>query len=229
MKSSNSMTSHLAPLYSKCDVPVELHIGNGVQKEVVKARVYRVSAGVAELSSPVYLPVDESVTIASDARLIQGSVVYCRVEASGTFDLGLRLDSDPYLRSEVRIPVALETTLQVLGSPGRIKTRVIDLSASGVGMEIPVPIRIGARVWIALGRSTALGEIRHCAPKGEEYRAGLRLEKLIRREDANARIWMDIEGDPVTVKGLAEFERSVEEQQSRSEALLLHVGQAPDQ
>lgn len=215
----------LAGLYTKFDVPVELDLLTE-SEENVKAHVYRVSAGLVELSSPVYVPADKELEIVSEGRRIRAIVVYCRDEANGTYDVALRIGPDSYLRTEPRVPVDLTTKLQILGSPTPIPIRVVDLSPSGIGLETPIPVTVGSRAVVSLGHSTVMGEIRHCARSGMHYRAGIRIEKLVRAKDAYARVWTDLNSRFDNTSALAAFEKSVVERQAISTEALLSILEA---
>lgn len=209
-------------LIVKLDIPVELELVDG-SSERVNARIYRLSAGLVELSSPVYFPHNQELQILNERHRIQSRVVYCRSTENNWYDLALRMEADSYIRTEPRIPANLQTHLHILGSPTPIDVRVVDLSASGIGMELAVSIPVGARVAVSIGYSTALGEIRHCARKGYYYRAGIRLEKLVRRRDANLHVWTDLNSSSGNTAAVAEFARSVEEKQLAAEAMLLSL------
>lgn len=225
-------TSTIAPtqgstrLNVKFDIPVDLHLSGG-PPEAIKARIYRVSAGLVELSSPVYCPHNLELRIVSEGRAIESRVAYCRRESNGSYDLGVRIGADAYIRSETRTPVDLTTRLVLIGSPGTVLVRIVDLSPSGVGMELPMPLAVGARVGIALGYSTGLGEIRHCARSGSVFRAGVQLEKLIRRNDASGPLWTDSSGSSDNAAALSAFEHSIEQKQAASEAMLALLAHPP--
>jgi hypothetical protein len=223
MTSAIPTTSNSTELSVSFDIEVGLHFFSG-PPEGISARIRRVMAGLVEVCSPVYFPHNQQLQIVCDKRRIESRVAYCRRIVSGTYDLAVRLGSDTYMRSDARIPVDLNTSLHVLGSPAPTAVKVLDLSPSGLGLELPVRIPVGSRVSVSLGYSTAIGEIRHCAPTGQNYRAGIRLEKLIRRSDAYARVWTDLNSGSGNTAALAAFARAVEERQSRSEATLLSFG-----
>jgi hypothetical protein len=220
MVSVTTVSPKLSGLYAKLDLSVELRAFGGAP-EIFPARVYRVSVGLAELSSRGSFSAKQKVELRCGNRWIQSRVSYCRPESADHFDLALRMAPEGGLRRELRTQLNLETSLQVLGSPWRINARVVDLSPSGVGFETPAELTLGTRVLIALGSSSALGEVRHCSPLGDNYRAGIRLEKLTRCEDETLRIRMDLDNGKENNASLKAFERSVEKKQSELKAILL--------
>jgi hypothetical protein len=219
MASPTPVSPKLSGLYAKLDIGVELRAIGGAP-EAFPARVYRVSVGLAELSSRVYFPPNQKVELRCGDRWIQSRVSYCRPERNDRFNLALRMTPEVGVRREIRTELNLETSLQIAGSLGRISARVVDLSPSGVGFETPAELSLGTRVWIALGSSNALGEVRHCTAIGDRYRAGIRLEKLTRCDDETQKSRMDLDNGIENNAILTAFERSIEEEQAKLEAML---------
>jgi hypothetical protein len=59
--------------------------------------------------------------------------------------------------------------------------RVVDMSQSGLGFELPDSVAVGTRVSVHFGCGIAFGEIKHCTAKCAVYRAGMRIEEFIVR------------------------------------------------
>lgn len=208
------------------DVPVELHLVD-TPSDPIHGNIRQVGTGVVELSSPIYLRENLKLEMACEGRRIQSRVAYCRRQPSGKFDIGIRMSGDSYMRSETRMPVDLTTKLHVAGSPAPLPVRVIDMSPSGLGMELTTPVPVGARVSVQLGYRTALGEMRHCARTGQHYRAGVRLERVIRCNDTSGAVWTNLNSGAGNLEVLTAVLRVIDERQSRSEAILLSLARPP--
>ena len=59
--------------------------------------------------------------------------------------------------------------------------RVVDMSQSGLGFELPDAVPVGARVSVHLLCGIAFGEIRHCSKTSAVYRAGMRIDEFVVR------------------------------------------------
>jgi hypothetical protein len=63
---------------------------------------------------------------------------------------------------------------------------VLDMSGSGVRLELSLPVPVGAEVEIADNRTLILGEILRCDPEGEGYITAVRVSEVTTVEDAPA-------------------------------------------
>jgi hypothetical protein len=77
--------------------------------------------------------------------------------------------------------------------------RVVDMSQSGLGFELPDSVPVGTRVSVHFACGIAFGEIRHCTAKSAVYRAGMRIEEFIVRHGGTA---LEKEGAALEVKGV---------------------------
>jgi PilZ domain len=109
-------------------------------------------------------------------------VVSCEQQSPGSFEVAVRRVYGPQgaTRAEARIPVDLSA---ILTSPSydRMFARVVDMSQSGLGFELPDSVAVGTRVSVHFASGIAFGEIRHCTAKSRVYRAGMRIEEFIVR------------------------------------------------
>jgi hypothetical protein len=87
------------------------------------------------------------------------------------------------LRAEPRIPVDLEAKLHVTGDEPPIAGRVVNISASGFGLEVDYEVPAGELAYAELEIGCAFGEIRHCSKIGDRFRVGLKLDEFISREN----------------------------------------------
>src|ERR1700690_2584483 len=97
MTCETATTPTSIPLNTKFDIPVELHFVGG-PPEGIDAKIYRVSAGLIELTSPVYVPQNQKVEMVCQKRRMELRVAYCRRRVSAVYDLAIRMASDAYLR-----------------------------------------------------------------------------------------------------------------------------------
>jgi PilZ domain len=165
------------------DIPVRLRFLTDGQE--ISAYLSRADQGFLRLSTPVALPNDLTVGITVDCCTIRAEVVSCEQECSGRFTVAVRRVYGPHgaSRAEPRIPVDLSA---VLTSPSydRMFARVVDMSQSGLGFELPDSVAVGTRVSVHFGCGIAFGQIKHCTPKNAVYRAGMRIEEFIVRHGA---------------------------------------------
>jgi hypothetical protein len=162
------------------DIPVQMLVLADEQE--VSARLSRIDRGVLKLSSPAALPTDTRIELAIDGCTVRAEVVSCEQEARGIFMLAVRRVYGPLgaTRSEPRIPVDLSATLTRPGSD-RMFARLVDMSQSGLGFELPAAVPVGARVSVHFLCGIAFGEIRHCSKALAVYRAGMRIDEFVVR------------------------------------------------
>jgi hypothetical protein len=95
-------------------------------------------------------------------------------------------------RRESRLKISKNVIVKVgslLGTPDVVKPIfgvVMDMSGSGVRLELTLPVPVGAEVEIGDNRTVILGEILRCDPQGEGYIAAVRVAEVMAVEDAPA-------------------------------------------
>jgi hypothetical protein len=107
------------------------------------------------------------------------------LEIGGICRLAVKVVTDEHgeVRSELRLPTDLPTVLTVAGESEQIAAKVVDMSPSGMGVELAKPIPRGVKVCINLEQGLAFGEIRFCRQKPDGlYFAGFLLEEYIGKE-----------------------------------------------
>src|SRR5581483_7266636 len=224
----NRMTSSPAvasnPAVPVCDlhISVQLHLLEG-NSETLSEIIRRVRSGLFQLLSPVYLRPDRKLELLLQGRRLEATVVYCKKESAGTYDIGIRLTRDAHIRNEDRNPIDLLTTLKSSGSPTPIPVRVVDLSPSGLGLELNKPIPVGATVSVDLKYGIAIGDIRHSAQKAAFHRAGVCIQEFTRQNGAKGLVLTNLSCDSRNLAALAGFVRFIEASQSRYEAMLFSL------
>ena len=118
------------------DIPVQLRLVT--EDREISAYLARVDRGFLKLSAPVALVNNLSVEVVIDGCTIRAEVVSCEQQSRGSFAVAVRRVYGPQgaTRAEPRIPVDLSA---VLTSPSndRMFARVVDMSQSGLGFELP--------------------------------------------------------------------------------------------
>jgi hypothetical protein len=180
MQQLHSASRDLTNTADWLDIPVQLRLvndGNGIS-----AHLGRVDRGFLKLSTPLALLNDLRVEVIIDGCTISAEVVSCEQQSPGSFAVAVRRVYGPQgaTRAEARIPVDLSA---VLTSPSYdlMFARVVDMSQSGLGFELPDSVAVGARVSVHFASGIAFGEIRHCTAKSAVYRAGMRIEEFVVR------------------------------------------------
>jgi PilZ domain len=162
------------------DIPVEVRLV--IDSHDISARLSRADRGFLRLSTPVPLLKDLRIEVAIDGCTIRAEVVSCEQQSPTSFTVAVRRVYGPKgaTRAEPRIPVDLSAVLTT-PSYDRMFARVVDMSQSGLGFELPDSVDVGTRVSVHFTCGIAFGEIRHCTAKSAVYRAGMRIEEFIVR------------------------------------------------
>jgi hypothetical protein len=80
---------------------------------------------------------------------------------------------------EPRIPTDVSVELTVARTVVPIPAKLVDISASGMGLNLDQQVLPGEIVCVKLDIGSFFGEIRHCTKIGSAYRAGLKLNQFI--------------------------------------------------
>ncbi len=109
-------------------------------------------------------------------------------------------------RSEARYPTRDVVEIQILekGSLCRVAATILDVSRSGLRIEVGSPIAKGSQVEIILGRTLIIfGEVRYCRRSGEVVYAGVLIQQVVRaRPLADEHIHEDVLSLYLVGKGL---------------------------
>jgi PilZ domain len=154
-------------------------------RDQVKAHVRRVNTGFLLVAAPVAFKTERRVEVMFLDRRIETQVVYCLPQEAGNFHLGLRMThgNDEALRAEPRIPVELAAKLHLAGEDLPVTGRVVNISASGFGLDVECEVPSGELAYVELEIGFAFGEIRHCSKIGDRFRVGMKLDEFIAREN----------------------------------------------
>lgn len=140
--------------------------------------------GFLRLSSAVEIKPDSTLELVIDRCRIRAEALTCEHERDGAFTITCRrvYGAQGAVRYEPRIAVDLSAVLRYPGCD-HLFARIIDMSQSGLGFELPAPVRVGTRVCVHFACGIAFGEIRHCTENTLVYRAGMRIDEFIVRRD----------------------------------------------
>jgi hypothetical protein len=185
----------------------------------IQATIHGVRNGIFQLSFPMALRTGQQLAIRRPERTIESQVVYSKRQENGAYLVGLLMACDADRRSETRTPVDLPALLRVADSRTIIPTRVVDLSTRGLGLELPLAIPVGSTVFVDLKAGTAVGEVRHCNKILEKFRAGVRMREFVLPPNGR-RVWLSAAKETGSAAVLQSLMRSVQERQSRYEAIL---------
>jgi len=187
-------------------IPVTLRLLDEKHSQV-QAHIRRVNTGFFLIATPIPLKAERRLEMLFDNRRIDCQVVYCQPEGAG-YNLGVRMahNNSEALRAEPRIPVDLEAKVNIPGIELPIAGRVVNISASGLGLLLDREIPTDELAYVELEIGFAFGEIRHCSKTPSGYKVGLKLDEFLSREDdvlaARKR------SDPVPTRtGIAKFFR----------------------
>jgi hypothetical protein len=204
-------------------IEVDLDMLDGLRS--VPADLAAVTNGVFELRCPEYIHPDGRLEMRHPERSLECRVAYCERQASGGYRLGLVIAGDADRRSETRTAVDLTGVLHMPNSLLNMAVKVVDVSRSGLGLDLPTPIPVGACVRVELSSGIAIGQIRHCAKSLDRYRAGMRTHEFVLHTNTRQiLVWDD---DKLAIRSaMAALARSVQERQARYEAILFSLAPA---
>ena len=185
----------------------------------IQATIQRVRNGTFQLWFPIALRPGQRLTLRHLERTIESQVVYNQRRENGAYTIGLLMACDADRRSETRTPVDLPAVLRIADSRTVIPVRVVDLSISGLGLELPAAIPVGAAVFVDLKTGTAAGEIRHCSKASEKFRAGVRTREFVLPPNGH-RVALRAAKETGSAAVLQSLMRTVQERQSRYQAIL---------
>ncbi|HEX6894588.1 MAG TPA: PilZ domain-containing protein [Bryobacteraceae bacterium] len=83
-------------------------------------------------------------------------------------------------RREARYPCNKAVQVRNLTqNEARLSARIIEISRSGLRLELPAPVTKGSQVEILMSKEVAIfGKVRHCRAVGEKYHAGVQIEEV---------------------------------------------------
>lgn len=211
---------------TRFDIPVDLR-PSGNTPASVPATLRSVRNGMFELCASSYLAPGATLEVLIEDRKFESRIVCCERQPSGDFRLRLIIAGDEEKRAETRMPVDLPGVLTVAHALQTLAVRVLDISAHGLGFDISAPVPVGALVRVGLNAGMGVGEIRHCGKRLDRYRAGMQLHEFIVHPTLRRTIATNQAAG--TCAPVAALVRSIEERQSRYEAILCSLASLIDE
>lgn len=155
------------------NVPTQLRFPNSPQS-ATSVILRSVSEGFFELFARRRFHLGVRLQLLFRGEQVDGEVMYCRPEGDG-FSVGVSSLGPHTVRGEMRYPVDISAVVRIPDSEASIRARIVDVSRShlGLGLHLPVEIKVGTMVAVELAHGTFFGEIRHCTPENGYFRAGL--------------------------------------------------------
>jgi|SRR5579875_807852 len=165
-------------------IPVTLRLTEEMHDHV-RAYVRRVNTGFFLIAAPIPVKPERRLELVFESRRIECQVVYCHPDGGGSYHLGVRMNQNngETLRAEPRIPVDLEAKVNIPGTHLPVVGRVVNISASGLGLLLDCEVPTDGLAYLELEIGYAFGEIRHCSKVSNGYRVGLKLDEFISRDD----------------------------------------------
>lgn len=183
MTSSSPLTR--TKVAANFNIPVELNLREG-KGNTVSARLLHVNTGFFQIFSPVYLQSSTVIDMLFDRQRLEVEVVFCKADDHNGYTVGARLmpGLNGEIRREPRIPIEISVRLNTPDSPEPIPAKVVDLSRSGLGLQVSRSIPLGTGVIVQLQSGMAFGEVRHSTQKSKDvWRIGLSLDEFISNHD----------------------------------------------
>jgi hypothetical protein len=145
-------------------------------------KIIRVHQGLFQISSPLCFDPYSKVDVTIDDCTVKTEVVSCDEQKDGDFRVSFRRIYGPQraIRAEARIPVDLSAAL-LTSSGDRIFARIVDMSQSGLGLELSAAVAAGTSASVSFVAGIAFGEVRHCTQTAFPYRAGIRIHEFMVR------------------------------------------------
>jgi hypothetical protein len=196
-------------------VPIQLHLQDGTNQEI-PATLSAVENGAFQVRSPVHVKCGSRIAMVHPDARIEACVAGCRRLEGGAYQLGVVLAQDLDRRSERRIAANRPATLRTSGAVSAVPVSIIDIASSGLGLEVPAALVVGACVTVEWEAAVAHGEVCHCQPASGRYRAGVRVQEFVLRE---AKLAAGA-GDTSTPAGWA---RSVQQRQAAYQAIVFSL------
>jgi hypothetical protein len=125
------------------------------------------------------LPDGALARISLDQIQISGSVLGCIPMGE---DWGVSVALSFSRRREARIPCSGKVTAGVMSVHGTrsYEASLVDVSPSGLSLNLPVPVRIAARIYVETESEMLIGEVRYCRPSGEDFIVGVMLIEVVK-------------------------------------------------
>jgi hypothetical protein len=130
------------------------------------------------------LKVGASVSVEFGSKCRNGEIISCRRTGS-TYETCVVMENREAAdrRVEERFPVTQEVRILADSLGSKTTALVVDLSRQGIGLEIPIPLKLKETVAIETASNEAFGIVRHCKElPGGNYHAGVEIFHVMTKE-----------------------------------------------
>jgi len=130
------------------------------------------------------LPDGTPVTIELRTAQLHGEVVYCGANAN-QYEAHILTSNNENagLRHAPRFTVDLPARIFAADEPDAIDGRIVDISALGIGLEVPLPLHAGDVLAVESEMNVTFGVVRYCRPLPEgNFRAGAETYHVMPKE-----------------------------------------------
>lgn len=125
-----------------------------------------------------------AVTIELQSAQLQGEVVYC-AQKNDRYEANIQIsDCDSAgLRHAPRFTVDLPARIFPADETESVEGRLVDISAMGIGLEVPMPLQAGEVVAVETDSNVTFGVVRYCRPlPGGAFRVGAETYHVMPKE-----------------------------------------------
>ena len=200
-------------------IPIQLRVDADTNQDI-PAKLCAVENGYFQVRSPALLKSGVKIEVVHPDARMQAVAAHCHRVEGGFYQLAIVLAQDLDRRSQPRISADWPATLHIAGSPGAMRVKIVDMSRSGLGLDVPAALAVGTRVTVAWEAAVAHGEICHCAKNAAGCRAGMCVREFVLREAKLAMVAGAGWGSATTA-----WARSVQQRQAAYEAILFSLAE----
>lgn len=128
------------------------------------------------------IPEFRTVTVQFQSFVFEGETLFCGARGR-EFELHITIDDAEKsgLRKSPRFPLRMQGEIFLKQAPPAPVT-IVDISAGGMGLELPIAVQAGQPIAISTGRVFVFGVVAHCrrGPDGG-FRAGVEMKHVLER------------------------------------------------
>jgi hypothetical protein len=166
-------------------LPVQIAIPGTLA--VMSGFIEEISLGAASLVSEGPIDQETVIRITRNDATLDGEVIWCRPDTACYRMNVLVYDGDESgKRRAPRFPVELKAHVHVKGTNETIKGQIVDVSSDGLGLEVPISLRIDETTAIETESCITFGLVRYCRrTKADVYRIGIAMQNVMPKRGRN--------------------------------------------
>ncbi len=146
-----------------------------------------IADGQIHLRSEKWIGESARVVVTFEHVVVSGEVLYCTLK-DGYYRTCIKMDDEGHGRKEPRFPLDEPCSLTLLEDARsvRIRSQLIDVSQSGLGLRTSVSAAVGSMAYVETRTMLIVGEVRHCRQQGVEFILGMSTSDIISASRAQA-------------------------------------------